>query len=437
MTQTGIELSNARYGAWIVNISQALSLHKESEDLSRFDEILAAGRKGHFLQTIISDKENTLTAQQVAAYGRACKMGQKKVHEAIGEFKTLGLIDPSVDLTEYRIFSKDKIRVLDAVYQIFLSEGHSTDLEFMSINLMEFMNIRPRSYSELERFLGALGKGNEADLKIILRVFSTYGLINQIEDGNGGSVYYSSLQYRSPEFKKNIGEAIKLVDQKTQEDIDKLISAIHKVAGLLKDSCGVGDDIIDLAANLGLVEIVTVNSVGHGVASADFILPPDANKDSLSDSLEDDIFHNAKLLLSSIRFGEQKSIASRGRIIDPYVLVDSLIKNNEVGPCTAIGEDYVVLETAGVIETSLATNKPGEQYYMSLRRREPASIVRDLLIKGFRIDRGGRNADAEIAFPTSFNPPEIYRALAGEKLNQATQEARRQLILELRTARHG
>lgn len=373
----------------------------------------------------------------MAAYGHACKLGRRNVQKALSEFKRLGLVDSNVDMTEYRILSRDGIRVLDAVYQIFSHEGMAKNLETLAIHFMEFVNIRPREREEINRFCLSLGLGTEADLKIIFRVFTTYGLITKIEDGQGGEVYFSLFQNKSINFERDIATLLKLVDPAVQENVDKLVNKIYKVAGLLKESCGVPDDIVKLAANLGLVEVVTVNSAGSGMLSADFIMPPSAkSKGEAADTLEDDIFHNAKLLLSSIRFGEQRSIASRGRIMDPIILMTSLIDENEVGPCTAIGEDYIVLETEGVIETNKAEHRPRQQYYMSLRRREPALIVKRLLESGFREPRKTGGITQDLAFPTSFNPPEIFKTLSGTQLTKSTAEARQQLILELRTARH-
>ncbi|CAM3574664.1 hypothetical protein DEFR109230_03605 [Deinococcus frigens] len=392
---------------------------------------------GKFLQTIVTDKEKTISAQQIAAYGHACKLGRKTVQKSLEEFRRLGIIDSNVEMTEYRILSRDGIRVLDAVYQILSYEGMATDLEMLAIHFMEFLNIRPREIKEISRYCLSLNLGSEVDLKILIRIFTTYNLITLIEDGEGGQVYFSLFQNKSVDFDKDINVLLRLVNPIVQEQIDGLVGKIYRIAGLLKENCGVPDEIIQLAANLGLIEVVTVNSAGSGLISADFVMPPSVKIKGMNmDTLEDDIFHNAKLLLSSIRFGEQRSIASRGRIMDPVILMSRLIEDNEVGPCTAIGEDYVVLETEGVIETNKAEHKTGEQYYMSLRRREPAVIVKRLLESGFRETHKNTGATQDIAFPTSFNPPEIFKVVSSSQLNKSTTEARQQLILELRTARH-
>lgn len=364
-------------------------------------------------------------------------MGRKTVQKSLEEFRRLGIIDSNVEMTEYRILSRDGIRVLDAVYQILSYEGMATDLEMLAIHFMEFLNIRPREIKEISRYCLSLNLGSEVDLKILIRIFTTYNLITLIEDGEGGQVYFSLFQNKSVDFDKDINVLLRLVNPIVQEQIDGLVGKIYRIAGLLKENCGVPDEIIQLAANLGLIEVVTVNSAGSGLISADFVMPPSVKIKGMNmDTLEDDIFHNAKLLLSSIRFGEQRSIASRGRIMDPVILMSRLIEDNEVGPCTAIGEDYVVLETEGVIETNKAEHKTGEQYYMSLRRREPAVIVKRLLESGFRETHKNTGATQDIAFPTSFNPPEIFKVVSSSQLNKSTTEARQQLILELRTARH-
>jgi hypothetical protein len=49
-----------------------------------------------------------------------------------------------------------------------------------------------------------------------------------------------------------------------------------------------------------------------------------------------------------------QSSPSRGRIAMIAVLLRRLIAGGQVGPATAIGEDYRVLETKGVIRVSKA-----------------------------------------------------------------------------------
>ena len=45
---------------------------------------------------------------------------------------------------------------------------------------------------------------------------------------------------------------------------------------------------------------------------------------------------------TGLKYGQMKSRASRGRIRDLRWILDPLLHGGEVGPCTAIGQDYTI-----------------------------------------------------------------------------------------------
>jgi hypothetical protein len=95
-----------------------------------------------------------------------------------------------------------------------------------------------------------------------------------------------------------------------------------------------------------------------------------------------DCFHHAKMLLCCLRYGTARSVYGRGRIQNPIDILNSLLRGNWVGPCTAIGEDYQVLEREGVISTRKAREKPGQQFYMRLRKREVGELAKQVFLYG-------------------------------------------------------
>src|SRR5208337_4567689 len=118
-----------------------------------------------------------------------------------------------------------------------------------------------------------------------------------------------------------------------------------------------------------------------------------------------DCFHHAKMLLCCLKYGQLKSQASRGRITDPIWIISALLRGVEVGPCTAIGQDYNVLEKEGVISLRRARDRYGEQYYMRLRKKDVGELAKQVLLYNRTIaDAAPQGVPASSASDDYINP---------------------------------
>ena len=92
----------------------------------------------------------------------------------------------------------------------------------------------------------------------------------------------------------------------------------------------------------------------------------------------------------------------------------------------------IVLEGEGVIKTTPAKDRVGSQFYMELRRNEPAKVVLDLLESGENSMLGSSTLPNEYQLPIIFTGPEQQRKRAlesslitsGETLNIFLEELR-------------
>ena len=87
-----------------------------------------------------------------------------------------------------------------------------------------------------------------------------------------------------------------------------------------------------------------------------------------------------KIFLDSIRNGQYFGSPSTGRIFDPELLLRALINRGRVGPATAIGNDYIVAEKAGIIRVRRATN--GNKAYMTLGQDDTVRKVLEIVSSG-------------------------------------------------------
>lgn len=104
-----------------------------------------------------------------------------------------------------------------------------------------------------------------------------------------------------------------------------------------------------------------------------------------------DVAHERKLFVAHILFGHRFGFPTTGKIRDPLVLVEALIGRGRVGPATAIGRDYPLLEAAGIVRVSPSAF--AGQHYLDLVKADVAEDGLDLLRLAVGDAGGGATQD--------------------------------------------
>jgi hypothetical protein len=99
------------------------------------------------------------------------------------------------------------------------------------------------------------------------------------------------------------------------------------------------------------------------------------------DPMVDDAFDMAKALVAALYYGMNSRSSTRGRITMLPALLGNLIAGLEVGPATAIGQDYRVLEVNRVVKLRPDTTYPN-RFYMRLLKREVGQLALHVLTRG-------------------------------------------------------
>jgi hypothetical protein len=133
--------------------------------------------------------------------------------------------------------------------------------------------------------------------------------------------------------------------------------------------------------------------------------------------------------LDSIRHGEHFGDWYTGRIGDPTRLLSKLVDTGEIGPCTAIGRDYQLVEKAGVVNVKPSRFKPG-QFVMELVQEDTVRLVRDIVVqKAPQVT--GTSAVSGACNQSDFVSAEGTRAKLGEQ-PQRVREAEQEMLRQLR-----
>jgi hypothetical protein len=368
-----LSLRSARRGAWLVNLSRHLvSFVATDPALSLLENARYAGQCGDLLIKLSSDTHaDRLSRKRIEAHGRACGLDRFMVDRALQDLSGLDLLDYDGAKQTVEVLALSRERVLGAASELFGQTA--SPVEAVIPDVLEVCLLRPRFEGELVDLFTGLGESDVRELVGALAQFEVLGS----EHFGTRRILYNTHQFGGSV--DRIAKVLDAFDAPRRVQLDSLIEQVRDTPGMLRESISAPKQIIDTAVGLGLIDETLVAS-DHGKAqflTAPSLAAPSVGKET--DYLEDDAFSHARLLLSSLRYGQLKSTQGRGRITDPRWIVGGLLNRDEVGPCTAIGQDYGPLEIEGVIRTRRAHDKPGEQYSMALRRREPAEMVLSLL----------------------------------------------------------
>lgn len=138
-----------------------------------------------------------------------------------------------------------------------------------------------------------------------------------------------------------------------------------------------------------------------------------------TDAINEDILDDVKLLLASIRFGENYTEYST--IQEPEKFLRALIHNRKVGLHSANASDYILLEKRGIVKVSMGskyssyTGKMRTGYCMELLKKDVAQeALRIIESKEYNINISDNDENYDIASTVgSFISPEEARIKMG------------------------
>ena len=140
----------------------------------------------------------------------------------------------------------------------------------------------------------------------------------------------------------------------------------------------------------------------------------------------------AKLFVTSLTFGMTKSHSYRGKITMIQRLMEKLIDGEWVGPATAIGNDYKVLELRGVIQVEVSLEY-SNRYNMKLLKKD----VGELALKV--INDGDISTEALMLIPSAsiidYTSPEQNRTYERKSQNSQTGKNIAELLDVLRSGK--
>lgn len=424
-------LTPSRRGAWTVNISKHLrTIEPTHPGLDVLNNLAFAGQCGELLITLSGDDTEQLKYNRVQRHARVCGIDKYNLKVFLSSLRTHGCLDWDIPEENYEVLAFSRQRVLETTSAILEGSIPREMYDEALIELLEFCLLRPRFSNEVEEFLSS--KLDEEDTNYLLDLVASFHLLGVVDTPEEGQKLYFNT-HKLGDRAKNIGQGLMMLSAERYEEVNKAIDFVDQRPGTFSEDLPVSSKIKEFIVGMGLLDVSVVLT---GEGPVEFLTSPRLSPPSVgaaTESLEYDVFHHAKMLLTSFRYGELKSSPQRGRIIEPGALVSSLLHSGRVGPCTAIGEDYVNLEAHGVLRTIAAKEAFGNQFYMELRRREPAQIALDLLNSGASDTIDAQSLSNNLKLPTGYIGPEVQQKAAYRKTIDHDSKSIEMIMKDIRT----
>jgi hypothetical protein len=375
MTQN--KLKPETLGAWVVHHGR--KLQSDQGGAAEFSAIDGAAKGSLLLAGMASSEKADLSAKEVTVLAQAASLNPKtELNGYLAMLKTRQLIDVT-PAGAVSILGLSSRKVLQESAAIFEALEPSTE-ERAAIDLAEEASMTPRlQVRERKRLSEEFGMPL-GDVDELLRRSAEIGFVDVEPDGADRLLFNGNL------FRRNsVTKSKHVLDSLSTSERDR----ITQVGILLTQKGCVERDVVKklltetlfdklMAAGFYDVNIVANDQGEHALVTA----PAAFHK--FVDPMVDDAFDLAKALVAALTYGIAKSDPGRGRIMLPSVLLNKLVAGHEVGPATAIGQDYKVLELRRVITLRKAT---GGMYFMKLKKRDIGEMAQQVLMHGGAADQ--------------------------------------------------
>lgn len=307
-----------------------------------FDRLNVAGKTGLFLGTIRGNKQldNIKKIEKMAS-----QVGIKPIelHKIIlpqleeSSDKKIEIYRDSLGnatgIEEYVFDTQSTLEITGKVFE----DLNPTDKEIITVNTLEETKKVPYTQNEITEIMVQKGF-KENDINISLDIADQFKLIRKVAKKNDPII---SNEYIWGSNNQRIALAVGELGKIQKDSLGITIGEIQNCQGIPYENLTIADKkLFDLAKKIGMINPIKI--VTNRNVNKEFEFTQSTNWLPASE----DIFDDVRLLLASIRFGE--NYTQHSTIYSAQKFLSAWIRNGEVGPHDANSTDYIMLEKKGI-----------------------------------------------------------------------------------------
>ncbi len=415
-------LDKETQGAWIVHHGRKIALDVSAP--SEFPVLDETAKATELLIRLSQSEETTLRNNEVEAVARAaCLNPRSELPHYLEILENRRLIDRAPG--EVRVLGLTTRATLRHAADMLADAGPSK-VELAAIDLGELTSQAPQDLRRAKEFIGDTYELTMQDSVDFLNRAVGLGFVDCEGEGGDGLLFNGNLFKRDTVAKSNkVLSSLSLDEQLKLTEFSDILKRQGCVLAAKADEV-LGRLLFEKLKAAGLFE---VNTVSNEYGDHAFVNSPGAFHKFVN-PLIDDSFDLAKALVTALTYGVTLRSPSHGRIISVDWILGALIAGRTIGPATAIGNDYRVLEQNRVVHVIPDRNG---MFKMRLLKKEIGELALQVLKKG------DANAESITVMPSSpmtgYVGPEANRAEVRRKQKQPSKRATRDVISALRGGR--
>ena len=360
-------------GAWVIHHGRKIVL--DANGAAEFPALDEAAKSATLLTKLGQSNQTNVPMTEVRAIAIASGLNPR--HELAGLLQVLEkkrLIEQTAN--EISIIGVTTRGALAQAADIF-ADAEPSQYELASITLAELASDAPVRRTDVTNLIGDTHKLSNSQVNDFLDRAESIGFVDKEGAGDDRLLFNGNLFRR-----ESIGKTQKVLESLTAADRTKLI----EVGEMLSASGCLGVVHVERVLSKPLFEklvaagIYDINQVTNEQGSHIYVTSPSAFH-KFVDPMIDDCFDMAKSLVAALSYGMKARSSSQGRIDALPALLGRLLTGSEIGPATAIGQDYRVLEINRVVQLRQSPQYPG-RYFMKLIKKEIGQLALHVLTQG-------------------------------------------------------
>jgi hypothetical protein len=414
------KMNKKTVGAWLIHHTH--KLHGVALEAPDYDQIAFAGKCGIVLNALARSTTCQLSNDRINALAKANGISVRLELPAIlTELQKQRLIDKSDK--GISILGLTTSQTLEYTATVF-EESSPAACEKAAIDLSEKASEMPVEKKIAAEYISDTYRLAAPETSDILGQCEHIGFFDS-ENVSGEQVYFNGNLFR----RDSMSKAKAVVASLSAEDEKKVLGLCSQLEAngcIAKPQVvqQLGDMLYKKLCSIGFID---ENSIGNEKGTFSFVTRPAAFT-KFTNSLADDAFDLAKAFVTSLTYGMTGSGFGRGRIIMISALMKKLIAGSWIGPATAIGQDYKVLELRGVVEVKPTGDG---RFHMRLLKREVGELALAV------ITEGEASTTSLLELPTvsatQYHGPETNRSILRRRQAEPLKKGVAKLLSDLRT----
>lgn len=409
-------------GAWLINHTKKLIDISGSFD---FEDVELAGKSGLFLSNLsASDAQSDIDVEKVNAIAKVSNIKKTEIETFTRVLKEGNYIDVAKD-GSISVLGVTTASVLSHTSDIFENTSPN-NFQRALIDLSENVSEQPQSDKTLKEYISDTYSLSSNDTINLFNQVDEIGFVDH-ENLQEEKLYFNGNLFKRDHIQKtqNVLNSLKKEDISNIAEVDALLSSTGCLS-YIKVERILGKNLMSKLQSIGFYDL---NDVSNADETLTFVTKPSAFS-KFGNPFEEDALDLAKAFVSSLYYGMNYSTQGRGKITMLKALIQKLVRGYEVGPATAIGEDYKILELKRVIE--LRRKPSTNMYYMTLLKKDIGELALQVLEFGDASEDALLKTEMYSGNVTNYVGPETKRTFHRKK---QTENEKRNVADILRTFR--